>query len=353
MSNRIYKLKLTALTPVHIGTGEDFEPTNYVIDKNEKGEDRLYEFDEFEFFAALDEQKKREFESIVSNSSPSSRFRLYEFVSQNKSIAKKIAFRNIQVLKEVANDYYKKIGKAVQKEGGGKNVFNDFKIAKCYTTPNFNLSVLLGSSLKGSISTAYQEMLFKKLGDYKKVEDLMLKPNDRNVFKNFIISDANPVKQGTFIGYAVNKKRNKEPKAGSENLQPILQAVAATSEFQTEVICKSGLDFKEIAKSCNEHYIPLFKSQFDYSTDEYTRKALSSEFVQKYEKWTPAQNQFLLKVGKHSGARAVTVDGIRNIKIMTGKGRQPRYDTEETTVWLRGGGATLVPFGWVLCEILD
>ncbi|MDR1450778.1 MAG: hypothetical protein LBI57_00365 [Helicobacteraceae bacterium] len=27
-----YKLKLTALGPAHIGTGADYEPTNYVID---------------------------------------------------------------------------------------------------------------------------------------------------------------------------------------------------------------------------------------------------------------------------------------------------------------------------------
>jgi CRISPR-associated protein Csm5 len=351
MNKQIYKLKLTAISPIHIGTGEDFEPTNYVIDKNKKGEDRLYEFDEFKFFGALDDAQKKEFNSIVSDSSPNSRFRLYKFVSNNKNVAKKIAFRNIQVLKDVADEYYEKIGNVVQKEGGEKNVFNEFKVAKCYTTPNTNTSVILGSSLKGSISTAYQEMLFKKLKDYEKVKDLMLKPSDENLFKKFIVSDANPLKQGTFIGYAINKKRNEETEA---EIKTRVQAISATSEFQTEVICKDGLDFKEIIRSCNEHYMPLFKSQFDYSTDEYTRKAISSNFVQKYENWTPTQNQFLLKVGKHSGARAVTVDGIREIKIMTGKGRNPRFGSEETTVWLRGGsGSSLVPFGWLLCEVID
>ena len=29
---KTYKLKLTALSPIHIGTGEDYEPINYVID---------------------------------------------------------------------------------------------------------------------------------------------------------------------------------------------------------------------------------------------------------------------------------------------------------------------------------
>ena len=30
---KTYKLKLTAISPIHIGTGEEYEPINYVIDK--------------------------------------------------------------------------------------------------------------------------------------------------------------------------------------------------------------------------------------------------------------------------------------------------------------------------------
>ncbi|MEO6322556.1 MAG: hypothetical protein ABIR56_17910, partial [Polaromonas sp.] len=37
---KTYRLALTPLSPIHIGCGEDFEPTNYVID-----EGVLYGFD--------------------------------------------------------------------------------------------------------------------------------------------------------------------------------------------------------------------------------------------------------------------------------------------------------------------
>lgn len=347
-----YKLKLTTLSPVHIGTGEDFEPTNYVIDLDAEKKPKLYEFNEVDFFKALDAQKRQEFSQIVGNPHYASRFKLYGFIHQNKEIAKKVAFRKVQVLPEVALEYSQKIGKVVQKEGGGKNVFNDFKIAKTYTSPNGHKAVLLGSSLKGSISTAYQEALFKKFKDYDKVKELMLKPNDKNLFKNFIIADAMPTKQGTFVGYAVNIKRNKE--TPSQSLKPKLEAISSSSEFQTTITCKVPLVFEEIAKSCNDHYFPLFKSQFDSLTDECVRSALSDTFLEKYEKWAPSQNQFLLKVGKHSGARAVTVDGIRSIKIMQGRDKRPIYLEHETTAWLRGGiGESLQPFGWVLCEIID
>ena len=56
-----------------------------------------------------------------------------------------------------------------------------------------------------------------------------------------------------------------------------------------------------------------------------------------------------MRVGKHSSARAVTVDGVRKIKIMKGKGQKPSFGDEETTIWL----INKQPFGWLLCEILE
>ena len=39
---KTYHLAITPLSPIHIGCGEDFEPTNYVIDADKE---RLYGFD--------------------------------------------------------------------------------------------------------------------------------------------------------------------------------------------------------------------------------------------------------------------------------------------------------------------
>lgn len=348
---RTYKLKLTALSPIHIGTGEDYEPINYVIDKEKSKQsdgkfvekDFMFVFDEMDFFTNLDAAKKVEFNKIVSESSYDARFKLYGFIAANKEVGKKIAFQKISVRPEVANDYYKGIGKVMQKEGDGKKVFNSFTIAKTYIAPNSHKPILLGSSLKGSISTAYQEELFRQSGNYSSVEDLMLKPTKENLFKNFSIADANSLKQMTFIGEAVNKKRNFD----RSGIPLRVQAISHGSEFQTQVTIKEQLDFEKIMKSCNEHYLPLFKSQFNHRTDEFTRKSLATGFVTKYENFTPGANQFLLKVGKYSGARAVTVDGIRKIKIKTSRGYVEKE--EETTFW----SIMNLPFGWLLCEVIE
>ncbi len=346
-----YKLKLTAISPIHIGTGEDYEPINYVIDKMKIKQadgkivekDYMFIFDEMEFFASLDNDKKAEFNKIVSNTSYDARFHLYGFIAANKEVAKKIAFQKVNVLKSVADEYHKGIGKVVNKEGDGKKVFNSFTIAKTYISPNSQKPILLGSSLKGSISTAYQEELFRQTKDYEKVQELMLKPTIQNLFKNFSIADANPIKQGTFIGEAINKKRKIERSGIPVRVQAIMQG----SEFETQITIKDKLDFTSIAKSCNDHYLPLFKSQFDHQTDVNTRASLSEAFISKYEKLSLQSNQFLLKVGKYSGARAVTVDGIRKIKIKTNRGFVDK--DEETTFW----SINKQPFGWLLCEIID
>ncbi len=348
-----YSLTLTLLSPVHIGTGEDFEPTNYVIDKNSEGKDRLYEFDEVSFYKALPADQQREFDRIVSDGSSKARFELYRLITNNKKIAVKVSHRNIQVLPHVAKEYYDKIGKVVQKEGGGKNVFNDFTIAKTSVDLNSYIPYIPGSSIKGSISTAFQELLFKKFGDYKKVESLMLKPTDENLFRHLRIADALPIRQGTFIGYAKNIKRGKETQTP---LETRLEGISSGCVFKTDIAINNfaldkKLSFDEIARSCNDHYLPVFQSIFDTTTDEFAKMELQDDFIEKYEKFEPQKGQFLLRIGKHSGARAVTVDGIRTIKIMQGKGRDPKYLDHETTLWLRGGGDKgLLPFGWILCE---
>ena len=49
-----YKIKLKPISPIHIGTGEAYEPMNYVIDMDSKdGKDYMYVFDEFEFVKDL------------------------------------------------------------------------------------------------------------------------------------------------------------------------------------------------------------------------------------------------------------------------------------------------------------
>ena len=64
MNLKHYNLKLTPISPIHIGTGQAYEPTNYIIDKDkvkDKEYNYLYAFDEFLFFRNLPDKDKADF----------------------------------------------------------------------------------------------------------------------------------------------------------------------------------------------------------------------------------------------------------------------------------------------------
>lgn len=338
-----YKIKLTPISPIHIGTGEAYEPMNYVIETDTDGRDYMYVFDEFEFVKGLDKKSKDEFMKIASDTTGDGILKLQKFIKEKNILAMKKSFQKILVSPKVAKEYRKKVGKVVQKEGDGKKVINQLVVEKTLISPNLKKAIIPGSSLKGAIATAFGEMLFRKSKSY----------DTKEYFSDLLVDDSGVIRSHTFIDGAVNVKRNRKTNDNNnekEGLKVQYEVIDSKSEFITTFVIKNsrfGID--ELIKACNDHYMKIFESQFSCKTDEFTREALSDKFIEKYENLELADNQFLLRVGKHSGARAVTVDGVRKIKIMQGKGKKPKISEEETTTWL----INKQPFGWLLCEILE
>jgi len=354
------------LTPVHIGTGEDYEPTNFIID-----EEILYEFDEMKFYAMLEETDKRRFVELAQSTRPEALFEMHTFVKSHKETAKKAALLKVKVAPGIAFDYKKKVGQAVQWEGRQKQkVFNRFQIARTLRQPNSRYAYIPGSSLKGSISTAVQEQFFKE--DRRKYESAFETKNPTERFmKNFLVSDTLALKSGTMIGYALNKERFEDDQEGPKNkLEVILPGSEYELQFSSrDYNAKFEVDVKAFMEACNAHYLPLFKSMMSSynefkgeKVDDYINEYFSDAFYDTYKNLTLEPNQFLLRVGKHSGARAVTVDGMRKIKVKVSGGgprRKPnKWETldQETTTWLFGSKESqvdkLLPFGWVLCEVV-
>ena len=355
-----YKIKLTALSPIHIGTGEDYEPTNFVIDDG-----FLYEFDEFDFYENLSSSSKEVFDEIVSYKNAGSLFKIHSFIKHNKKAAIDAKTVKVQVSKGIANDYHHKIGKVVQNEGKGKSVskvFNKFQIARTARDTNNSKVYIPGSSIKGSISTALQEVVFKN-SKQKWENDFHNRNPSLNIMKNILISDAKPLKTYAMIGYSNNKERFEDDELGPSNK---LETIYTKSEFEVTISFKNlkpeaNFDIQNILSSCNSHYFENFDSMF--SKDDYVNEYFPESFYEKYLNFKLKQNQFLLRVGKHSGARAVTIDGMRKIKIHEGGGGPKKKKhvwltkDEETTTWLFGSTEkstqSLLPFGWVLCELID
>jgi len=341
-----YKITMKLLSPVHIGTGKDYEPINYVMHKrlvtkqngSQSEQAFLYNFDEMDFFNALDQAKQKEFSDCASNI-----FALHKFIKQNKITAQKVAFCKIPTSKNRCfTKYEENLGKAVQKEGGGKKVFNQFVIAQTFKNPNTHKAIIPGSSIKGAISTAYQELLYKKYKNYKDVESQMLKPNEQNLFKDLLISDSQEFAQ-TYIDEAKNIKRKKD-KEGITAVLEVISDTNAENSFTLSIKDEAKFSIKDLANACNDHYESIFDSIL-HDENVLRTGSVSDKFLDLCKSLQINENQFLLRVGQHSGARAVTVDGIRSIAIMQGKGKDPKFEKEESTIWL----INKKPFGWILC----
>ena len=194
-----YKIKLKPISPIHIGTGEAYEPMNYVIDKGADDKYYMYVFDEFEFFKKLDDKSKEEFGKIASGTTGDGILKLQKFIKEKSSLAKEVSYYKIWALKNIAEEYNEKIGKVVQREGGGKKVINQLVVEKTLISPNLKKAIIPGSSLKGAIATAFGEMLYKKARNY----------DTKEYFSNFSVADSNVIQSHTFVADAVNIRRNR------------------------------------------------------------------------------------------------------------------------------------------------
>lgn len=143
------KIKATLLSPVHIGSGEMYEPTNFVIDG-----DYLYYFKEEDFYKKLSQNDKKVFFNLVE----SDVIGLWKFIASRKELIKQIYKYKVKVTSGLKEHYFSKLGKPTQISKSNQKTFNQFQIQKAIRLPNKNRLYIPGSSIKGAINTALEEM---------------------------------------------------------------------------------------------------------------------------------------------------------------------------------------------------
>jgi len=406
------KLAITTLSPIHIGCGEDFEPTNYVIDGK-----RLYTFDPVLLLRELGPQDHEKFASIVEK--PDSLRLIQKFLYDRKSTAGKIGRLSADVVEAAQAFYDSRIGQVAQREQGGKNVLNRLEIARTAFNPVSGQPILPGSSLKGAIRTA---MLDSLMGDrrypvntkdrdgkplregavkkeagrqnqrmiqevlelsenaklrfatdpfrFLKIGDAAFRPKHKTKGKDGAIKET---ERRPRILFQVNLKKRPNKYDASGNINTLVECIPGSTPrvfmAQWTVERKAGhggntpglqLDFATVANACNRFYLERFHAEASIlKTNKY-----AEEWVGGVEKWLEPDGflkkmmddgqGFLLRVGRHSGAESVTVNAPRSIKIMKGKGQQSEYAEAATTLWLAADNkeqmGKLQPFGWVFVQ---
>lgn len=403
-----YCLLITPLAPVHIGTGESYEPTNYVIEDGV-----LYEFDTGSVVEALSAADRKALLDI-SNRKPNTDMiqAVQRFFFERREVLMAHAVQRIPVLAGVANLYTRRVGQTANLETDGKKVVNRLEIDRTAFDPITRRPVLYGSSLKGAIRTAlldsvnrgkpaqeqkglheFQGRIFEYLNDRRKPV-LELDP-----MRLVQIADATwGGEEGlpaAAIHLAVNRKkapvrddkgRLRKSQAEAKELYQILECVpgmqyrAFISQLNLQSVAaieeqdRQGkrqlpdknlrFDAGRIARACNAFYLPLLRAENKVLAErEYLdpswQRTIENLLAQAKDKMDKGE-VFLLRAGRHSGAESVTLNGVRSIKILEGKGEDGRQRSSNAssakTLWLaaeeKDQTTGMLPFGWLLVELI-
>lgn len=393
MKLRHYLLAVTPLSPVHMGTGSDYEPTGYVID-----EGALFEFDAIAALEALPAAERTKLDRILSGNPADEMLREVQgFFFANRERLIPWSRRQVRVNPSVEAFYKERVGKGKAQ--------NKLEIERTAWNPVTGKPILPGSGLKGAIRTA----LLNEENDgnsLKKVPDLKTGRNrdEKNTelqnrlfdyragkfeldpMRLIQLADA-PLRSylelPTEVMFALNRKKRLVEKGGTlvqsqaeqRNLYqlleclPPLRARAFESVLTVQDLDGVGengktvprlrFDISAIADACNRFYHPIMEHELQLLRQRgYVDAEWAGAIERLLNRMQPAfegGRAFLLRAGRHSGAESVTLNGVRNIKIMKGKGEKPDWLDSAKTLWLAGRERQdqrgLLPFGWLLVEI--
>ena len=398
-----YPLRISTLSPVHIGCAEDYVPTNYVIEEN-----ALYAFDTASIAEALSQQARQQLLTLVSGRPTKDTLQQIQgFFYQNRDALMPAANHFLPVAGGITELYRARIGRTAQHESTGRKVINRLEIERTFYNPTNQQPVIPGSSLKGAIRTALldsvnqgrplQHVEDPKTHKSRKENDQELQQRlfeyqmgklERDPMRLVHLSDATWSGQENIhcseIRFAVDRPKRRQEKgqqkrtmADEKGLYQLLETIPGMRfrTFVSQLVLHSPGEIPQqnklpertlrwsmdaIIKACNAFYRPLLEKELNllqqnsYVHPDWHRMLqnfLHGELGQALD----TGKAFLLRVGRHSGAEAVTLNGVRNIKIMLGKDKGQDWKSEARTVWLaadyQASRSEMQPFGWLLIEV--
>lgn len=376
-------LALTPLTPIHVGCGQDFEPTNYIID-----DDVLYNFDPAR--VELSKSDREALLAAVNQRGDEAIRNVQRFFHARKERFAGVAHNAVSVASGVSDQYERRVGQVAQHEHTGSRVTNLLEIERTAHHPHSGVPFLPGTSIKGAIRTAWLDALNQGRGNdgKERAQDIEKRLLDSrsgfhtDPFRLLSVADASGSLVQSKVVFSTNHKKRLvydrdghvvDAKGPSTRRETILggqyRALAGEIRFATlPGINAEGRvpardrripGFTELAQACNRYYLKRLQSLIAVLD---SRRFAEPEWLAQLQTLLSALrpeldagHMMLLRVGRHSGAESVTLDGIRSIRIMKGRGQQPDWSPEGAkTVWLaadRDDARTgMQPFGWLILE---
>jgi CRISPR-associated protein Csm5 len=348
------------ISPVHIGCDDVYEPTGFVVDKTAK---KLIAFDQLDFVRSLSPADRGKFMALCEKGTLESILDIYKFMWNLPTAPQG---HSVDVSKGFLETYERVATKLNPRDA--KQELNKFQIGRTSYLPNDQSPYIPGSALKGALRTGWLNHLNKgqKLHTRNPEEDLLGGRFDKDPFSQVKVSDLIPVGiPETRICFAVNKKKKTsqyEPRGPQQILEVIRHDCKTVFEGMiTLQTPEQGSGITKPVPAAVEFFAKstsFFGSEMD--AEEISLKGISLPATIRAKMVNTFGDRFMksvfpLRIGRHSGAECLTIDGVRNIKIM-GKQREFTNGPHSTTVWLAGDSSkatsNLLPFGWVALEVL-
>ncbi|MBF0283835.1 MAG: hypothetical protein HQL51_05185 [Magnetococcales bacterium] len=380
-----HRLLLSTLSPVHIGCGVDYQPTHYLMD-----EGLLYAFDPVAALAP-DAEARAELLEIVSQPQGDVVRAIQRYFRKRKETLIPRHTRRVPVGIGVQAFYDERIGNQAKP--------NQLHIERMAHSPINEQIVLPGSSLKGALRTALLDGVhggaalvnpkdaentrtsWKELAPIPHTLGAVLPPQfERDPMRLIRVGDTRLQREESHneILFAVNRKPSGEAGKGPyqtlECLSPLtLESFVADIAFLNleqareydKHADKKGLppenhrwNAAAVVQACNTYYrahlqreLTELEGMLDPQWARTIRDSLESGSLGRL---LDRGRAFLLRIGRHSGAESVTLNGARHIKIMQGPRNPPSWGNRATTVWMAARETNqlrdLLPFGWLLAE---
>ena len=367
---------ISTLSPVHLGCGEDYQPTNYVMEGQ-----ILYHFDPVTALMG-NELARQELMGIVDQvgGQDGMNKRIQAFFYKWKDPLMAAHSHRVRVAEGVQNFYNARINPSLGRDKNKREIQRTAFVAAQ------DRVFMPGSGLKGAIRTALLDGVHndrplrnprdaESRKDWKEIapipqtlEGYISKNFEMDPMRLIRIGDANPLdfRNTCDIFFALNLKRSGEPGRGPyqllECISPLSLEAFSCELSRTQPDPKDGFkhtwSLDDVISQSNRYYGPqLLKEVQDLPglDTEWRKVILNSLRGGALGRLLAGGQAFLLRVGRHSGAESVTLNGARHIKIMQGKEKQPEWRDSPTTMWLAGGRdkqeQNLLPFGWILVEL--
>jgi len=356
---QIHECYIKVLSPLHIGCDEIYEPTGFVVDESRE---TLTAFDPVAFVSRMDKKDKTRFSEICKKGTVESILEMYQFLRRKPAEGK-----TVTLCKGFISHYNKTLSMSIKDRAKIQKELNNFAISRTSFLASDERAYIPGSALKGSLRTAYLNHANRiqhpetpgGKNAAKDLEKKLLFYSDFSAdpFRLVKVSDFMPVGEvQTRIMYAVDIK--KESGMAARGPFQILEVVVPGAIFRGQIAVEKPVSDGVIKKPVQLQV--LLDSSRNFFSKEHKREIeeLKTTGISAMEGMFRPE-AIPIRVGRHSGAESMTIEGHRDIKIMGGKGKKDRWDDHATTIWLAsdeskpGVVKNCRPFGWAEIGTLD